>query len=68
MLCCFFSNIRDTQTWAGGGGRYFPPEVQLLYIPVLLEDFKCGQLLLGVMESSIFSYLARQVYDVDHVF
>lgn len=56
MICCFFTQ----------GG--FAPEVQLLYIPVLLEDFKCRQLLLGVMESSIFPYLARQVYDLDHDF
>lgn len=49
-------------------GGHFAPEVQLLYIPVLLKDFKCGQLLLGVMECSIFPYTARQVYDLDHVF
>lgn len=50
--------------WRG----HFAPEVQLLYIPVLLKDFECGQLLLGVMECSIFPYLARQVYDLAHVF
>lgn len=49
-------------------GGLFAPEVRLLYIPVLLKDFKCGQLLLGVMECSIFPFLARQVYDLDHIF
>ena len=49
-------------------GGLSAPEVQLLYVAELLEDFKCGQLLLGVMECSIFPFLARQVYDLDHVF